>query len=499
MKGAGIMSEQNITVAEFRDYIRSKTNRHFELSEPDENNFILETEYACGQIVIHPMEIIELMITNKADGTNQFYLHFQLKDRDHAHDLLNEMIRTLISLKDEQKTRILLTCSSALTTSFFAEKLNEAARSLQLDYTFDAVSINMIYDEGFDYDVILLAPQVGYEYKRMKEIFKKQLVIKLPADLFARYNTGGVFRLIVEQMKEKEMTKEPELKVALRSAFDNSYRILSIVMINHKNLYRFGYRIFDHGKKTLDKEVIKPTQSFQDIEDLFDYVLVRHKNIDAIALALPGVIYRGNIYNPETGFSVRRNIGIYLSEKYGKPVFLINDVNAIALGYYAVNENSENMVFHFQPRGMAASGTGIIIDGKLYRGRRSAAGETGVLIKAVVENADDRIMSPEGAMEIVGKSVLAYATLLAPEKVVIYSDLTPDMQALREYVAQFWTDEYIPELIHVNSLKEYMLTGAMIHALELLNKDEKSYRTYVGMDNAPDNWTFGELLKKAKK
>ena len=493
------MIEQNITMDEFREYVRTKTDKNYTLSEPDENSFLLETDYACGQIVIHPMDIIELMITNKADDTNQFYLHFQLKDRDHAHDLLDEMIRTLLSLKDEDKTRVLLTCSSALTTSFFAEKLNEAAQSLQLDYTFSAVSINKIYDEGFDNDVILLAPQVGYEYRRMKEIFKKQLVIKVPPDLFARYNTGGVFRLIVEQMKEKEMTKEPELKVALRSAFDNSYRILSIVMINHKNLYRFAYRIFDHGKKTLDKEVIKPTQSFQDIEDLFDYVLVRHENIDAIALALPGVIYRGNIYNPETGFKDSRNIGIYLSEKYSKPVFLINDVNAIALGYYAVNENSENMVFHFQPRGLSSSGAGIIIDGKLHRGRKSASGETGILVNAAVENADDKILSPEGAMEIVGKSVLAYAALLAPEKIVIYSDLTPDMQALREYVAQFWTDKYIPELIHVDSLKEYMLTGAMIHALELLNKDEASYRSYVGMEHAPDDWAFGELLKKAKK
>ena len=492
------MSEKIITLDEFREYIRKKQDKAYTITESDENHFLLETDYACGQIVIHPMEIIELMITNKEDGSNQFYLHFQLKDREHAYDLLNEMIHTLISLKDEHRTRVLLTCSSALTTSFFAEKLNEAAQSMQLDYSFSAVSINLIYSKGFDSDVILLAPQIGYEYKRMKEIFKDQLVLKLPADVFARYNTGGVFRLIVEQMKEKEITKEPELKIALRSAFNNSYRILSIVMINHKNIYRFGYRIFDHGKKTLDKEVIKPTQSFQDIEDLFDYVLIRHKNIDAIALAMPGVIYRGNIYHPDTGFKDNRNIGIYLSEKYGKPVFLINDVNAIALGYYAVHENSENMVFHFQPRDMSFAGTGIIIDGKLHRGRKGAAGETGVLINASVENADEKIMTPEGAMEIVGKAVLAYSSLLAPEKVVIYSDLTPDMEALKEYVTQFWTDEYIPELIHVDSLKEYMLTGAMIHALELLNKDEKTYRAYVGMDQAPENWAFGDLLKKAK-
>lgn len=483
------------TKQQMQEYIRSLDSGFYELKEPEADHMILETDNACGEIIFHPQDIIELQIADKADGENRFYLHFQLREEDHAKELIDEMIASLKQMRSAKVTRVLLTCTSALTTSYFAGELNRAAEAMRLSYRFAAVSLNMIYDKGFDCDIILVAPQAAYEYENIRRIFFSKTVLKIPGSLFGQYNTGGVLQMIMEAAGEKKAAKEEELTKALRSAFDNRYRILSICLINHKNEYRIGYRIYDHGKKTLDKEVIKQTFSIQDIDDLIGYVLVRHKYIHAIGLALPGVAYHGKLFHKHALNLNVPNLGMHLTEKYRKPVILINDVNAIALGYFALHEHSENMVFHFQPRGMKQAGAGIIIDSRLHRGWKSAAGEIADMINAVVENGEQKIMTPEGALEIVGKSLLGYIAILAPEKIVIYSELTPDMQALYDYLKQYTAEEYIPELIHVTHLKEYMIPGAMIHALEILEKDPDSF---AGPGTKEQNSLFVQLLMEAR-
>lgn len=487
----------DITTETFKKYIQSQVSDKYQISIQDENLIRLDTPYAYGQVVFHPMEIVELIITNKADEEAAFYLHFQLKEEERAKELFGEMVSTLLSLEKKQVFKVLLTCTSALTTSFFAMELNKAVQALKLNYEFHAVSISKIYETGFDYDAILVAPQASFEYEKIKGIFLKQIVLQIPASIFASYSTGKLIELVMNAKKEKESLKEPSFEAVIRSAFNNPYRILSIVLINHINEYRIAYRIYDHGKPTLDKEVIKPEVSLQDFEELLEYIFLRHQNIDAIGMAFPGICYHGQLYHPLLDIGDGRNIGIYFAEEYNLPVMLINDVNALALGYYATNEDSENMIFHFQPRGMAEAGAGIVINGRLHRGRMHAAGEIGNMIKAVVDDKDEKILTPEGATEIVSKALLSYSALMATDKVVMYSELTPDMNVFREYLRQYMQEEFIPELVHVVHLKDYMLSGAMIHALEILNKNPEIFK--ASNYDLKDGELFSNLLSKVKE
>ena len=84
------------------------------------------------------------------------------------------MVETLIGLKEEKTLRVLLSCSAGLTTSMFADNLNSVAGMLGLDYHFDAVSYMSIYEEAEKYDVILIAPQIGYMLKRLKESINRK-------------------------------------------------------------------------------------------------------------------------------------------------------------------------------------------------------------------------------------------------------------------------------------------------------------------------------------
>ncbi len=450
-------------ILQYRTWIKQQVNSPFSYQE-SADQIDIDAGYAKASLVFHEQDIIELMITNSADGEISFYLHFQLKEEDHAKNLFNELLDTLKNLKNKQKCKILLSCSSALTTSFFAQELNKAAETLKLDYDFAAVSFNHLYEKGSDYDVILLAPQIHYEYDKVKEILQDQIVLKIPAAVFAQYNTGGVFELVMSERTKAALQQKEEHPDPV-DPFENNYRILTLGMINHKDMIRFGYRIYDHGKRTLDKEVIKQTFELQDLEDLMDYIVARHKNIDAIALAVPGITYHGVLNLIGYGF-INQDIGQSLTDKYGIPVILINDVNAIALGYHAMYREEKNMVFYFQPKGILP-GAGIIIDDKLYSGRVHAAGEIGFLIKHVVENAIEKSLTPEGAMEVVTTGLLAFITTMAPEKIVLYSELTPNVNEIKAELAKALQEDFLPEIEHVDRLKTYMLPGAMIHALDV--------------------------------
>lgn len=464
-----------MNTAEFKNWINLQNEDWYRIENTKENEIHLVTEFAEGSVIFHDQDIIELTVTDKDSGEALFYLHFQLKDEAHAKSLFREMKDVMSRIKEHRKTKVLLTCSSGLTTSFFAQELNKAAASLKLDYEFSAVSFSHLFEKGFDYDVILIAPQISFEYPKAKEIFRSQIVMNIPAAVFGGYNTGKLIEMVMHMKDQQAMRKEEAGTRRPDDPFENNYRILALCLINHRNMYRFGYRIYDHGKRTLDKEVIKQTFGPRDIEDLMDYIVARHKDIDAIALAVPGVTYRGVVSHQEYKF-INRNLGKELSGKYRIPVILINDVNALALGYHAVHLKEKNMVFYFQPRGYAQPGAGLIINDRLYTGRLHAAGEIAGIVRKYTDRPDEKIMTPEGAMEFVCAGLAMYISTTAPDTIILYSELTPNEKEIREYLSDIIKEEYIPEIRHVRRLKKYMLPGAMIHCLDVLAEEPEWIR-----------------------
>ncbi len=455
------------TAEQFRNLIRGSGVGTYQINEDEKGNFTLLTDCAEGKVVFYEQDIVELIITSLKDGANVFYLHFRIEDEDHAKDLFAEMRQTLISLKNKKRVKVLLSCTSGLTTSFFASELSRAADTLRLDYEFAAVSFDRIYEEGFSYDIILLAPQIHHQYNKTKQIFRDAVVMKIPAAVFGQYNTGEMIDMIKKIIIEIDEKEQASKKADPRKPFENPYRILSIGMINQFGSFRIGYRVYDHGKRSLDGEVLKPSFSLQDITDIIDYVFSLEEKIDAIAIAVPGVTYGGRVYHEELGLK-GEFLAKTIREKYNNtPTILANDVNAMALGYYALNEDADDMVFYFQPTGHGA-GAGIIIDGKLRTGIMHGAGEIFSLIKDTVIDYDKKTATPEGTLELVTKGILAFIATIAPKKVVLYSKLAVDMDELIKELQKKVAAQYIPQIEHTPGLKRYILPGAMVHCLEVL-------------------------------
>ena len=80
----------------------------------------------------------------------------------------------------------------------------------------------------------------------------------------------------------------------------------------------------------------------------------------------------------------------------------------------------------------------------------------------------DTFYDPDDALRTVTCQCLSYISTIAPEKIVIYSNLTPDTEELRKALCRYVDSAYVPELIHVRRIKRYMMIGMMIRCLQYL-------------------------------
>ena len=85
---------------EYQDWICSHKDEQYSIQKIGENEIRLETDCGIGRIVFYENDIIELIITKKENGEPAFYLHFQLRDREHAENLFREMTEVSSSMAE---------------------------------------------------------------------------------------------------------------------------------------------------------------------------------------------------------------------------------------------------------------------------------------------------------------------------------------------------------------------------------------------------------------
>lgn len=93
-----------------------------------------------------------------------------------------------------------------------------------------------------------------------------------------------------------------------------------------------------------------------------------------IGLTIPGVVSGRNlVYAPGPGWRNERPAEL-LETLLGVPTIVENDANAAALGETFWGENQSPLVYVVMTTGL---GTGLVVEGQVYRGRLGAAGELG--------------------------------------------------------------------------------------------------------------------------
>jgi len=438
----------------------------------------LNTPYAVGRVDVHDLGIVivELSVTNLADDENKFYLHFELKDLDHAKELFTEMRETLLDLKDKQKLKILLCCTSGMTTGFFREKLNEAAELLSLDCEFNAVPFHKLYEVGFDYNIILLAPQIAYSYQEACQIFQDRLVLKIPPKFFAGYDTAGVLRFVREERENWSTTAEERAIAKALGEIKSDAKILSVVVMPFANQTRIAYRIYEKGEPVHAETVIKgKLRVAEDLQDILDTVTCRWKKFDAVGIAVPGIPKNGCLELDTNMIDPKLNLLKLLEDKYHVPIVITNNVNSAVLGYYAQQDKYKNILFLSHPRGYTIPGEGIVINGQLVQGAHNIAGEIKYLLYAAMPQ--DEWKKHCADLDIVNfyisMSIRAGIAVIDPEVVVVRSEMLPDMEKLKQrLIDDYVREEHLPDFVHVcdTKMSEYALLGQMILTLEALEQ-----------------------------
>ena len=346
--------DEKILATDYREWILSHELKDgkFEL---DGDNIEIKTSYAEGIVRFHEITlagreivVIEQIVTNLADDENKYYLHFELKDLAHAKKLFADMLDVLFELKNQQKIKILLCCTSGLTTSFFKDKLNEATNLLELDLEFNAVDFSQLYKVGFDYSVILLAPQIAFRFEETREVFHDKIVLKVPPKLFARYDVSGMIKLLQSEIENRKSTAEERAIAKAVGEIKNDKKILSIAVMPAGKRTRIAYRIYENGIPILEDMIIKGELNVvRDLEDIMDTIAWQNDSYDAIGIAISGTVRNGHLEIAKY-IDSRINLKAYLEDLYEVPVVITNNLRGAILGFYSQQEKYRNIVFlHF--------------------------------------------------------------------------------------------------------------------------------------------------------
>lgn len=129
----------------YRKWVLSRSSEEYPITENEKGNLEIKSNEGIGVVNFYDENIVELRINTIPDDEVAFFLHFQLLEEDnynHAQDLFYDMETAMRNLKKNRTYHILLSCTSALTTSYFAEVLNEAAEKTGMKYKFRAVSFD---------------------------------------------------------------------------------------------------------------------------------------------------------------------------------------------------------------------------------------------------------------------------------------------------------------------------------------------------------------------
>ncbi len=463
----------------FREWIASQKG-NYEYKKVDENHIQLVTSYTVAQINFHDIgegqeEVVEFKIVEDNENEPKFFLHFQADHEEHAKELFGEFVEALEELGNQQVKEILLCCTSAFTSTYFAERLNQAAHETGLLYSFSAVSVNEVYHAGIGKYAILLAPQISYMQKQLSEVMKESMILTIPSKFFGSFDARNYLPELDHQLKGKTISKRAKIEKEIINFIESNTKcILVISVVTEARESRIYYRIYNRLEVILDDVVIKKRIKVKDIEDVIRthiYSSSGQITIDQIGIAIPGIIDNGIVNFPrnatvdlnngeKNGFAFQK----YFEDKFNVKVHVENNTNAAAIGW-GVKHHKDikvgNIIYYSQPRGFAFGGQGIIQHGRLVKGKSSSAGEIKYIVNrfSYQNPLSFNPFNPSDMFQIVLNVVLMDIAMLNPNILCIRCDLVTDMEMLRQEVLKYVPEEAIPELHSVKNYYEHVLLG----------------------------------------
>ena len=465
---------------------------------------------ATAEVNFYPFEnshIVELRVVRTSNGDSTFFLHFDLAATgiEHACELFGEMSDALTAEAGQGATRVLLTCTSAFTTSMFAAKMNDVAQTLKLEYEFEALSLDLALATTETYAAIMLAPQATYARTKMADAHPEAIVFEIPGKVFGSYDAAAAIGLLMHALREVETPGEQKTPLKAVRDLSDDRRVLVITLFSLMGAARLGWRLYERGECVAQGVVRKRRLNMDDVGDLIQMLSVSQmelSTLDAIGVAVPGVTYRGIVNLPMMGIEFY-NLGLDLTERFLVPVYVDNNCNAAAVGCYVSQDEAENLVFYRHAFGHPAGGMGTVIDGRILKGRFNFAGESMFFGQFFDYGLppEDAVWVADGLRDIAKYVSLSAISILAPDALYLAVDTIDDPDDFAALLSEVLEKQYVPAIHIVTDYVERVYLGTLAMALQKLR--DPRYRS-LAVHHAPDSFAHEtwveewERLKEAK-
>ncbi|MDO4797723.1 MAG: hypothetical protein Q4A01_06860 [Coriobacteriales bacterium] len=464
---------------DFRSWMLSQHIDDCTIAAGDDDRISLESAVAHGTVGFYDLDdevVVEMRVEKMADNSPAFFLHFALNDLGRAKELFGEMASVMDQMLHQTVRHVLLCCTCGMTTTFFAEQLNEQAQEMGIGYDFCAKSVDEAKRCGSEYAAVLLAPQVGYERKAIIAAVPDTLVMEIPARVFGTYDAAAALRLLLDAFDEARSAAASDLRVA--RDFDHSKRILSICYAYRSDEPTLSYRVLDQGKVSVGGMLILPTLDLLMLDDLAATLQVAGYPVDtfdAVGVAFPGVVDEGVVPMRIQGHTTKFDLAGLLRKRWGIPAYVDNGATAAAAGCYVSQTEWDSVAFHAQPVGVVACDQGYVVDGHPMVGRAGFSGNLKYLAKdyALSMDLDDAAWRFDGTRELVARYLCTTVCTMAPQAIYVWCDLMPIEEEIREEMAKTLPEEAIPPLVSVADYDGLMLVGEFALCLQRLAEEEQ--------------------------
>lgn len=241
---------------------------------------------------------------------------------------------------------------------------------------------------------------------------------------------------------------------------------------------RFEASVVDMGLEEEQREQIRrdKRQSFlQQLVGILQKMLRESPNIGAISVGVPGAVSEeGEVFAiPPIPEFEHFTLRVSLERRFGMPVRVTNDINAATFGYRLLHEEAKNLVYLYTEG--KKLGAGLILNGTLYPGGGSFAGEVGYM--QLGGRSVEEIMEGEentwSLSDLLAQVVVNLVCMFNPEKIVLAGreDMKQLLPKLMQECRCMLPEAVLPDMDIAESQKDYYFKGLGGLGVALLNQD----------------------------
>lgn len=263
---------------------------------------------------------------------------------------------------------------------------------------------------------------------------------------------------------------QPKLgRPAAAYRFEERARLALVIYMYEKNRIDTAvYQVCDLYGNCIEKQEESMEEVTENSYDaMIEKLVARYPAIRVIALGLPVVAGEGAILACDYPKLLGVDLAAHLQNKFGKKVFIENDINAAVFGYATSTEEKCNgctagiyMPTKYPP------GAGICLDGKVQKGRNGLTGEIKLLPPYI--DWDNFSYEKEAVEEFLIQAIRELLCFYNPDRLVVYSELMGN--EFLDKLSQTYTEPIekllFPEIEIKKGLKEDFAQGMIQLALQ---------------------------------